>query len=88
VQELADEALRPVWNVAAGSAGRIAMTTDQKVAPPRAKHDDEIRARNARALELVREWLADDSDYDLEVFPELKAEIEADRLSYRKRFKE
>jgi hypothetical protein len=35
-----------------------------------------------------REWLADESDYDATVFPILKAEMEADRLSYRRRFKE
>jgi hypothetical protein len=47
-----------------------------------------LRARNASALRLVREWLADDSGYDEEVFPVLKAELEADRLSYRRRFRE
>jgi hypothetical protein len=52
------------------------------------KLDDDLRARNARALQLVREWLADDSGYDEAVFPVLKAELEADRLSYRRRFKE
>jgi hypothetical protein len=46
-----------------------------------------LRARNASALQLVREWLADDSGYDEEVFPILKAELEADRLSNRRRFK-
>ena len=52
------------------------------------KFDDDLRVRNARALQLVREWLADESGYDEEVFPVLKAELEADRLSYRRRFKE
>ena len=47
-----------------------------------------LRVRNASALQLVREWLADDSCYDEDVFPVLKAEPEADRLSYRRRFKE
>lgn len=51
-------------------------------------NEDEIRARNARALQLIREWRADTSGYDDEVFPILRAEIEADRLFYRKRFKE
>ena len=50
--------------------------------------DDDLRVRNARALQLVREWLADESGYDEEVFPILKAELEADRLSYRRRFRE
>jgi hypothetical protein len=64
-------------------------TTDQKTAaPPARRNEDEIRARNARALQLIREWRADESDYDLKVFPVLQAEMEVDRLSYRKRFKE
>jgi len=63
------------------------MTTQHQVFHADAKLD-ELRARNARALQLVREWLADDSGYDAEVFPILKAEMEADRLSYRRRFKE
>ena len=62
------------------------MTTDHQSSPPEAGPDDEFRARNARALELVREWLADESGYDADVFPVLKAELEADRLSYRRRF--
>ena len=65
------------------------MTTQHQVAHPEANLDDEdLRARNTRAAELVREWLADESDYDATVFPILKAEMEADRLSYRRRFKE
>jgi hypothetical protein len=65
------------------------MTTQHQVAHPEANLDDEdLRARNARAAELVREWLADESDYDATVFPILKAEMEADRFSYRRRFKE
>ena len=63
------------------------MSTQQK-SHPETKLDDESRARNVRALELVREWLADESGYDEAVFPVLKAELEADRLSYRRRFKE
>ena len=65
------------------------MTTQHQVAHPEANLEDEdLRTRNARAAELVREWLADESDYDATVFPILKAEMEADRLSYRRRFKE
>jgi hypothetical protein len=52
------------------------------------KLDDDLRVRNARALQLVREWLADESGYDERVFPVLKSELEADRLSYRRRFRE
>jgi hypothetical protein len=64
------------------------MTTQQHRSQPVAEADADNDARNARALQLVREWLADDPAYDAEVFPVLKAEMEADRLSYRRRFKE
>ena len=62
------------------------MTTDHQSFPPEAGPDNDLRARKARALELVRRWLADESDHDAEVFPVLKAELEADRLAYRRRF--
>jgi hypothetical protein len=62
------------------------MTTDHQSSPPEARPDDDFRARNARALELLREWLADESGYDAEVLPVLKAELEADRLAHRRRF--
>ncbi|HLW78787.1 MAG TPA: hypothetical protein VKU44_04225 [Terriglobia bacterium] len=64
------------------------MVTQHQKSHPEATIDDDLRARNAQALELVREWLADESGYDEKVFPVLKAELEADRLSYRRRFKE
>jgi hypothetical protein len=64
------------------------VTTHQQRSDLDVKLDDDNRARNARALQLVREWLAEDSDYDAEVFPVLKAELEADRLSFRRRFQE
>jgi|GEM_PF-3172843 len=62
------------------------MTTQRQVTDPEADLDGGVRARNARALQLLREWLADDSGYDEEVFPILKAELEADRPCYRRRF--
>jgi hypothetical protein len=62
------------------------MATDHQSSPPVARPEDDLRARNARAIELLHEWLADESDYDAEVFPVLKAELEADRLAYRRRF--
>jgi outer membrane biogenesis lipoprotein LolB len=64
------------------------MTTQRQTSNEEVKLDDDNRARNARALQLVREWLAEDSDYDAQVFPVLKAELEADRLSFRRCFKE
>jgi hypothetical protein len=55
------------------------VTTYHQVSPPDSKSDEDLRTRNARALELVREWLADDSDYDAKVLPVLKSEMGADR---------
>ncbi len=57
------------------------VATQQQRSHPEATIADDLRARNARALELVREWLADESGYDEKVFPVLKAGLEADRLS-------
>jgi hypothetical protein len=64
------------------------VATQHQKSHSKANLDDGLRVRNARALQLVREWLADESGYDEEVLPVLKAELEADRLSYRRRFKE
>jgi hypothetical protein len=66
----------------------VATTTRHQVSHPEAKLDEDRRARNARAIQLINEWLADESGYDEKVFPLLKSELEADRLSYRRRFKE
>lgn len=63
------------------------MTTQQQKSQL-VESDDENDERNARALQLVCEWLAEDPGYDEEVFPILKAELEADRVSYRRLFKE
>jgi len=63
------------------------MTSKQTTAPLAADVNEDLRVRYARFLELFREWRADESGYDETVFPILKAEMEADRLSYRQRFK-
>lgn len=44
--------------------------------------------RYERLRELIELWLADDSGYDEEVWPQVKAGIEASRMSSRKRFSE
>lgn len=41
-----------------------------------------------RLLHQLDEWLADDSGYDEETWPKLKAALEQDRLSSRSRFDE
>jgi hypothetical protein len=44
--------------------------------------------KNEAAIRLLEKWLADDSGYDEEVWPRVKAAIEENRLSDRKRFTE
>ena len=48
--------------------------------------DEALRAKNEAAIQLLHEWLEDDSGYDERAWPLLKEAIEEDRLSYRKRF--
>ena len=45
-----------------------------------------IKRRNAAAIALIESWLADESGYDEEVWPRIKASIEENRLSRRHRF--
>lgn len=44
------------------------------------------REKHAKLIVLVESWLADESGYDEETWPRLKAAIERNRLSYRKCF--
>jgi hypothetical protein len=44
--------------------------------------------RNAAAIALLEEWLADESGYDEATWPTLKEEIEKSRTSTRKRFRD
>jgi excisionase family DNA binding protein len=51
--------------------------------------DPEEQARkNEALLKLLNEWMADDSGYDEQVWPIVKASIEENRLSDRKRFRD
>jgi len=43
-------------------------------------------AKNQAAIQLIDQWLADESGYDEEAWPILKQTIEENRLSTRKRF--
>jgi len=45
------------------------------------------QAKNEAAVRLMKEWLKDESGYDEETWPRLKAAIEANRLSSRSRFR-
>lgn len=48
---------------------------------------DLIRPRpEQKAVELLDQWLSDDSGYDEESWPALKSELECNRLSSRKLF--
>jgi len=44
------------------------------------------RLKNEVAIHLIEEWLADDSGYDETVWEKVKATIEDNRLSERRRF--
>ncbi len=54
----------------------------------KAPHITMSEAQRQAAIQLIDQWLADDSGYDERVWPILKETIEENRLSYRKRFDE
>ena len=54
----------------------------------KAPHITMSEAQRQAAIQLIDQWLADDSGYDEQVWPILKETIEENRLSYRKRFDE
>ena len=56
--------------------------------PTPAAQQREIAEGRRRLLHQLDEWLADDSGYDEETWPKLKAELEQDRLSSRSLFDE
>lgn len=49
---------------------------------------DDLMARNRAVFRLLNEWLADESGYDEETWPELKAALQANRSSGRRLFSE
>lgn len=46
----------------------------------------EEKPPNLAAIKLLDEWMADDSGYAEETWPELKEALDRDRLGYRKFF--
>jgi hypothetical protein len=58
----------------------LGQTTEEEIAAQRKK--------NEAARELLRQWMADESGYDEATWPILRAAIEEDRLSPRKRFRD
>ena len=65
---------------------RDTMATSPDHSTSEVDNDEVLRAKNEAAIQLLHEWLADDSGYDERAWPQLKEAIEEDRLSYRKRF--
>jgi hypothetical protein len=57
----------------------------QGIVEPVEREEDSTK-RSEEAIQLLEEWLADESGYDEEAWPELKAALERDRLSDRKLF--
>lgn len=49
---------------------------------------DEQRQRNEAAIAQLESWLADESGYDEQVWPQIKETIRANRLSERDPFHE
>ena len=47
---------------------------------------DEQRAGALKAIALLDEWMADESGYDEEMWPQIQAALERDRLSSRSLF--
>lgn len=45
-----------------------------------------VESPNVGAMRLLDEWMADESGYDEEAWPELKEALDRDRLGYRKLF--
>ncbi len=49
---------------------------------------EERRLKNLACIELINEWLADESGYDEEAWPKLKQMLEDNRSSNRSLFNE
>lgn len=67
-------------NSAAGLVSAAATT------PPALSAEQRERAQKLKRV--LREWMADESGHDEEMWPKLKAVLEEDRLSSRKLFRE
>lgn len=69
-----------------GESSRGAVVTRSGRPEPSIQTPGENRAE--AAISLIQEWLADESGYDEETWPELKRALERDRLSSRKLFRD
>jgi len=52
------------------------------------EHEIDFRPRAELAIRLLDEWMADESGYDEETWPELEVALDRDRLSSRRLFDE
>ncbi|MEW6364984.1 MAG: hypothetical protein AB1714_10130 [Acidobacteriota bacterium] len=68
--------------------GHTASTSPVGEEPQRHADIEAGHADNEGALDLLREWLADESGYDESVWTRLHDAIEAHRLSARRRFRD
>jgi excisionase family DNA binding protein len=65
-----------------------AFVTDARTYPSVSDAAEGAPTQAERAIRLLDEWMADDSGYDEETWPELKAALDRDRLSSRRLFVE
>ncbi len=70
------------------TSGRVPKTGDRQPSTPTSLNVSHIRKGRgaASAIKLLDEWMADESGYDEETWPDLKVGLERARLSNRKLF--
>jgi uncharacterized lipoprotein len=59
---------------------------DSVTVTPQKQNEQAQRDKNEAARRLLQEWLADETGYDEEVWPQVKQLLEDNRLSMRSRF--
>ena len=64
------------------------INAQPRVSPASSYANTEERRGVERVIRLLDEWMADESGYDEETWPELKAALERDRTSSRNLFKD
>ena len=70
------------------TSGRVPKMGDRQPSTPTSLNISHIRKGKgaASAIKLLGEWMADESGYDEETWPDLKVGLERARLSNRKLF--
>jgi hypothetical protein len=93
-QSTAATELGHLWTQTMASVGDepqpIGSITDAEsmTSPVLRSTETESRRRAEQAIHLLDEWMADESGYDEETWPELKMALDRDRLSSRRFFDE